>query len=146
MRDLDYVVNKLAARWAKLSAEARTLVADCKVLLLHSKDVSSYIDPQKKFNQNGDCVPNMISSRLLELVTKRLDTHLKEGEHCRRLPANLQVERRAVFVNKSRSHVNFKRVDRVFEELWKELPIRDIFFFQGLVGRCNEPAGATRSV
>ena len=44
---------KLAARWVKLSAEARTLVADCNVLLLHSKDVSSYIDPQKQFNQNG---------------------------------------------------------------------------------------------
>ena len=53
VRDLDYVLNKLAARWVKLSAEARTLVADCNVLLLHSKDVSSYIDPQKQVNQNG---------------------------------------------------------------------------------------------
>ena len=51
MRDLYYVVNKLAARRVKLSSEARTLVADCNVLLLHSKDVSSYIDPRKQFNQ-----------------------------------------------------------------------------------------------
>ena len=36
-----------------MSAEARTPVADCNVLLLHSKDVSSYIDPQKQFNQNA---------------------------------------------------------------------------------------------
>ena len=51
VRDLDYVVNKLAARWVKLSAEARTLVADCNVLLLHSKDVSSYIDPQSNLTK-----------------------------------------------------------------------------------------------
>ena len=51
--DLYYVVNKLAARCVILSAEARTLVADCNVLLLHSKDVSSYIDLQKQFNENS---------------------------------------------------------------------------------------------
>ena len=32
-----------------MTTQARTLVADCNLLLLHSKDVSSNIDPQEQF-------------------------------------------------------------------------------------------------